>query len=294
MDRLAHPSPSRLAQATAPLDRGRTHQPVPSAGPDCWGDVFSRLIDGRPVCFVRPHDTARPTWVAYEQQRCLGTLHARTDLDGLWHVQTLGERHALLDDAVRALRRPPAWPHERDRARRWAREVLADPDLLVVDIQTTGLHNPWAVQIGAVDGTGTVLIDELVDPQADIEAAAGALHGLTAAHLRGAPVFGALLPRLTPVFSGRRCVAYNASFDRAVLERELLRHHASRTPVRAWLGRCRWEDAMGPASVAKGLWSAEHGTYRNQRLGGRYDAAAKCRALLENLRQVAGLSHDAI
>lgn len=29
--------------------------------------------------------------------RYLGTFHARTDSDGLWHVQTVAERHTTLD-----------------------------------------------------------------------------------------------------------------------------------------------------------------------------------------------------
>ncbi|WP_326634508.1 MULTISPECIES: hypothetical protein [unclassified Streptomyces] len=60
--------------------------------------------------------------------------------------------------------------------------------------------------------------------------------------------------------------------------------------VRAWREACRWEDAMRPVAVSKGLWSVNRSTYRNQRLGGPYDAAAKCRALLENLRHLADLA----
>ncbi|MFI0915334.1 hypothetical protein [Streptomyces abikoensis] len=70
--------------------------------------MFSRSVDGAPVQFIRPIDTDRPSWSVYEQHQYLGTLHAQTDVDGCWHVQTLCERYPQLEDAVRALRRPSA------------------------------------------------------------------------------------------------------------------------------------------------------------------------------------------
>ncbi|MDN3271224.1 hypothetical protein [Streptomyces sp. MA15] len=83
-------------------------------------------------------------------------------------------------------------------------------------------------------------------------------------------------------------MAYNASFDRAVLEREPVRHHAAPGPVRAWLGRCRWEDAMAPVAVWEGLWTARYAAYRYRPLGGGYDAVANCRVLLRLLGRLAG------
>ncbi|MFJ2627669.1 exonuclease domain-containing protein [Streptomyces sp. NPDC087532] len=240
--------------------------------------------------FVRPSDTERPSWVLYEHGRYLGTLHARPDGDGRWHAQSAAEQYVSLDDAVRVLRRPPSWHQERVLAARWARGVLADPALLVIDVQTAGLGaQAWAVQIAAMDGTGRVVVNELLNPNEPITAAASSLHGITPARVMHAATFSDLLPDLADVLRGRRCVAYKARFDHGVLARELIRHHRCPSTVRAWLGACRWEDAMRPAAVSKGLWLANRSTYRNQRLGGPYDAAAKCRALIESLRHLASL-----
>ncbi|GLW02522.1 hypothetical protein Slala05_61520 [Streptomyces lavendulae subsp. lavendulae] len=74
--------------------------------PAKWNHWLEHLVDGVPVQLVRPIDTDRPSWAAYENARYLGTLHAQIDLDGRWHVQRLNERHLSLDDAIRALRRP--------------------------------------------------------------------------------------------------------------------------------------------------------------------------------------------
>ncbi|CUM35544.1 hypothetical protein BN2537_53 [Streptomyces venezuelae] len=57
---------------------------------------------------MRPGDTGRPTWAVYEREVHLGTVHARPDGDGMWHVQEAGDQCDSLDDAVRmrAGRRP--------------------------------------------------------------------------------------------------------------------------------------------------------------------------------------------
>lgn len=263
-------------------------------------DLFSRDVDGARADFVRPLDTPGPVWVVYDGGRPLGTLNAEADGGGpLWRLQSTHERHRELDDAVRALRRPASWPRERAEVTQWAKEILADESLLVIDLESTGLEKSWAVQIAAVERDGTVVLDQLVNPCAEIEPAATAVHGITAETVRDAPTFSQLLPTLTRTFQGRRCLAFNVGFDSDIVERELTRHHvvhglaapdgpdAPLPPVKAWMESCRWEDAMVPHAVWRGLWSAKRGAYRNQRLGGPHHASGDCLTLLRVIQQIA-------
>ncbi|MEU3278852.1 3'-5' exonuclease [Streptomyces antibioticus] len=200
--------------------------------PAQWEDLFTRTIDEYPAQFVRPADTDRPTWAVYDGGRYLGTLSAETDGGRpRWRVQNSGEAHPDVDDAVRALRRPAFWPREREQVARWARRLLADDGLLAVDVETTGLVDAYAVQIAAVDRTGTLVFNEYVQPHAVIEPGAVAVHGITPERIPKAPAFAELLPRLTEVFHGRTAVACKMDFDRGVVERELHRHHGDRYDV---------------------------------------------------------------
>ncbi|MFI5689537.1 hypothetical protein [Streptomyces sp. NPDC051636] len=110
------------------------------------------------------------------------------------------------------------------------------------------------------------------------------MRGLSASDPATAPTFDMLLPDLTSLLSGRLCLAYNADFDRTVLDRELGRllrsSHPRPQPPRPW--HCA--DAMIPTSVWKGLWSARHSMYRYQPLGGAYDAVTNCRRLLSTMQ----------
>ncbi|KAF5990737.1 3'-5' exonuclease [Streptomyces sp. WAC00263] len=150
-----------------------------------------------------------------------------------------------------------------------------------------GLDNAFAVQITAVARDGTVVFNEYVRPSAVIEQAAIAVHKITPERVARAATFGELLPRLTDVLHGRTLVSYKADFDRSVFERELARHHGDPAAAGQWLGRIRWEGAMVPYAVWRGLWSVKRGAYRNQPLGGPHDAVADCQLLLAKLEQMA-------
>ncbi|MGW0844248.1 3'-5' exonuclease [Streptomyces sp. NPDC002787] len=265
-----------------------TVEDVGAEDPATWDDLFVRDVDERPVQFVRPADTDRPTWAAYEDGTYLGTVAAEPDGGRpLWRVHTTHEGHRVLDDAVRALRRPATWPREREQVAHWARRLLADDELLAVDVESTGLDNAYAVQIAAVDRAGTVVFNEYVQPHAAIEQAAIAVHGITPERVAQAASFGELLSPLTDVLLGRTLVSYKADFDRGVFERELARHHGDTAAAEQWLSRVRWEDAMVPYAVWRGLWSVKRGAYRNQPLGGPHDAVEDCKLLLAKLEQMA-------
>ncbi|MFI9781730.1 3'-5' exonuclease [Streptomyces sp. NPDC051956] len=190
-------------------------------------------------------------------------------------------RYALLDDAIRGLRRPVTWHQDRERASRWARTTLADDRLRIVDVQTTGLEAPWAVQIAVIDRRGETLLDDVLDPQAPITPGALALHGICDQQTARQQTFTELLRRLRTALDGQHPLAYNAPFGLAVLEREVQRAVPSRDP--ATLAAARWQDGIAPYAAWTGLWSAKRGSCRCQRLGGQYNALEHCHALLKLL-----------
>ncbi|WP_432020154.1 3'-5' exonuclease [Streptomyces sp. 1222.5] len=154
-------------------------------------------------------------------------------------MQTTHEAHRELVDAVLALRRPASWTREREQVVAWARRLLAGDSFMAIEVETTGLEYAYAVQIAAVDRRGSVVFNEYVQPNAALEPAAVAVHGITPDRLAQAPACGDLLPRLTEVLHGRVAVAYKLDFDRGVIERELRCHH-------------RGEPVAGPHPVVKG------------------------------------------
>lgn len=108
---------------------------------------------------------------------------------------------------------PPA-----SRTVTWAQQILADPDTVFLDTETTGLDAfAEIIDIAVVDASGHVLLDTLVRPRRPIPAASSAIHGLYDDDVATAPGWDMVYNHLLPVVDGRRVVIYNASYDTRIL-----------------------------------------------------------------------------
>jgi hypothetical protein len=177
----------------------------------------------------------------------------------------------------------------------WARQVLADPDTVILDTETTGLEDDARiVDLAVITVAGTVLVDTLVNPGEPIPWEATDIHGITDQQVENAPAFGDVLERLTTALDGRRCLIYNELYDVDRLRHELTVHYQQadhddpKASATAWLNRMRFEDAMIPYSDWYGEWSDYWGNYSWQPLyGGDHRAVSDCRAVVERLRDMA-------
>jgi DNA polymerase III subunit epsilon len=96
--------------------------------------------------------------------------------------------------------------------------LRAGPDVVVVDIETTGwLADAAAItEIGAVRLTPGQPVSEftaLVNPGAPIPPAIAELTGITDAMVAGAPPIGEVMPRFLNFAAGGVIIAHNAPFD---------------------------------------------------------------------------------
>lgn len=205
--------------------------------------------------------------------------------------------------------------------RDWARAMLDDADLLLLDSETTGLEG-YLVEIAITDSEGMPVFHSLVNPQCEIEAGAQEVHGIGTAELEGAPTFGEIEPKLRALLEYKTVVIYNAAFDVGVLRREVTREtgaqlRAAGVPDRlppieaapdslleiacqeatwrgiagviadAWVRRIHAECAMQQWAIWCGDYSEYHGNYKWQKLNGGHRALEDCRACLTLLHQMA-------
>jgi DNA polymerase III epsilon subunit-like protein len=205
---------------------------------------------------------------------------------------------------------------DRDAAAQWARRILDDPACVILDTETTGLHDSARiVEIAVLGVDGTVLLDSLVNPGAPIPAEAARIHGITDTAVSTAPTFSDLLVPLTTALHGRRVVIYNRDFDKRRLAIELHHHYRARLAnlekpdhgrrcihpaARAWLAAQTWEEcAMQAYAEWCGDWTWDYeardseplyrqGDYRWQPLpSAGHRAAGDCRAVIEVLKEMA-------
>lgn len=187
--------------------------------------------------------------------------------------------------------------------KRWAAAALVDPDVVVLDTETSGLHEEARIlEIAVVSSSGTVLLDTLLDPGEPVPGESTEIHGITDSDVAGQPRFSDVLLQLTTLLDGKRCLIYNKWFDVDRLRHELTLHYRDRAlrespgggeeralawgreQAAAWLGVMKFEDVMIPYSDWVGDWSEYHGNNRWQALNGGHRAAGDCHAVLDCLR----------
>ena len=182
------------------------------------------------------------------------------------------------------------WRRDRTDAALWAQRLLATPNALALDGETTDVSGV-IVQMSVVALDGTVLLNTLVNPLAAIAPEAEAIHHISQTQAECAPPFADQVDRLASLLHGHVVVAYNCGFDAETLERDVGRLYAGQPDAwqraAAWCNAISWEDAMEPWAAHCGQWSSRHGKYRWQPLGGSHDAADDCQQLLRIIRIMA-------
>lgn len=175
---------------------------------------------------------------------------------------------------------------DRAQAMKWARAQLAKPGLLILDTETTGLHDTAEiVQIAIITASEQVLLDTLVRPTRPIPRDAERIHHISNSRVESAPTFADLMPRLRELLSGKDVVIYNAVYDTRLMEQSAAACGLSyEVPIFSGEYAC----AMEMYAQWVGDWSDYWGNYRYQRLpGGDHSALGDARACLAVLRRMA-------
>lgn len=133
--------------------------------------------------------------------------------------------------------------------RRWLTELFRE-GFVVIDVETTGLSaRDEVVEVAAVTHDGSVVFESLVRPKLGrVPAAAARVHGLSWNDLRGAPTWPEIVDDLADALTGRRVLAWNASFDERLVVQSS-RAWALRHPLPGF------ECAMRAYAVCRGVGS---------------------------------------
>ncbi len=178
----------------------------------------------------------------------------------------------------------------------WARSILADPDWIILDTETTGFsRDDVVIEIALLDGSGRTLLDTLVASPIPVPLAVQRLTGITAASLSGAPTLAQVLPTLTPLLE-RGIVAYNAPFDARLLTSSLRRVGVTWAPSRvacALQAFTGYRASLGVPQPGSGATLGDACAQLGIPRSGGHRALDDARATLALLRAMAGERVDA-
>lgn len=142
-------------------------------------------------------------------------------------------------------------------------EMASQREFLILDTETTGLHDGEICQIAVLSASGEVCLDTYVRPKRRIPLAATRIHGITDSMVRDAPTWGEIVPQLQELLEGRDLVVYNAIFDRRMMHRSA---EAFGLPKIDWKEIARWWCAMNAYAEFYGDWNSYRRSYRWQSL----------------------------
>ena len=147
---------------------------------------------------------------------------------------------------------------DRDDALSWARELVGRDDVLYVDTETTGVRfgRDDVIDIGIVDSSGRVVMDQLVRPVVAIPADSEAVHGISNRAIATAPMLADIWLDVSTLLAGRVVVSYNANFDQQMLADAAKRRGLTR------LSPTRWDCAMEAFAAFNGQPSHHRRGYR--------------------------------
>lgn len=176
-------------------------------------------------------------------------------------------------------------------------EMIQDGDYLVLDTETTGLHDGEIVQIAIIDSSGFTSLDALVKPSRPIPPDATRIHGITDEMVNDSPTWAQLTDYIASILRGRNVVVYNAVYDRKMMHQSA---EKAGLPKVDWKGFSNWWCAMDAFSEVYGEWNSYHRSYRWQRLttAARYyrlpvvdahSALGDCRITLGVVKAMAGV-----
>ena len=179
----------------------------------------------------------------------------------------------------------------KEQAVEWAKAKLADPDALIVDVETTGLlhqdPDTEVVQVSIINTQGRVVFASLVNPNRPIPLGAQKVHGIDDRMVRHAPKFDQAIGDLIAGFFHEKTVlAFNAGFDIHLLVHLMTKYEI---PIPEFDAQCVMEEY----SAFVGDWSKSKGDYEWQRLpklayGTAHDSLVDCMSTLELIKRMAG------
>jgi len=132
-------------------------------------------------------------------------------------------QQSLFSAAPSAERLTPATP--RDRAIDWAIRMVANPDVVYLDLETTGIGSDAEIcDVGIVAADGSVLVDTLVRPENPIPAEAEAVHHISDLMVKDAPTFPEVIDTIRSAVGGKVLLVYNLGYDLPLINRVCQRY----------------------------------------------------------------------
>jgi DNA polymerase-3 subunit epsilon len=178
---------------------------------------------------------------------------------------------------------------DKDRLQKWARDVLADPGIIILDTETTGLGEDAEIcELAIINIRGDELFNRLIKPMRPIPPEASKIHGITDNMVVDAPTWADVHDEIMAIITGAsRLLIYNEAFDIKLIRQSAFAAGMSDKAL-DWLLLIHSQCVMEKFAEWYGDWNDYYQTYRWQKLStAEHRALEDCRFTLEVIRGMA-------
>ena len=179
---------------------------------------------------------------------------------------------------------------KKEEAIKWAKARLADPNTIIVDVETTGLlsKDPETkiVSLSMINYKGQVVLTSLVNPERPIPLEVQKIHGIEDRDVKDCLPWSVIGDIASLLIKGKHVVCFNARFDV-----NLMVHLFGKCgiPVPDFDVSC----AMEMYSQFCGEWSKTKADYKWQKLphlafGSAHDSLVDCQSTLLLMKKMVG------
>lgn len=141
--------------------------------------------------------------------------------------------------------------------------AVSTGNFVVLDTETTGLHQGEIVQIAIVDDKGNTLLNQLIKPVNGIPESASAIHGISDDMVKNSPTFDMVVNSIRGYLAGKTVIVYNANYDRKMLHQSA---EAVGIPKTDYKSFSKWVCAMEAFAPIFGEENIRYGGYKWQKL----------------------------
>lgn len=196
--------------------------------------------------------------------------------------------------------------HDKQRVKRLAKDLLASPENVILDTETTGLiDSAEIVEIAICNVAGQILFNSFIRPTIPISDEAIKIHGITSDDLVGAPTWLDVDQQIMDILGlAPKIIIYNAEFDFRLMCQTKQAHGLLNHDYYWWREvenglssqmtgiRQKMICAMEMYATWFGDWSNYHQSYTWQPLNGGHRALDDCHATLARLQQMSNNTNE--
>lgn len=143
------------------------------------------------------------------------------------------------------------------------KEAVARQNFVILDTETTGLHDGEIIEIAIIDHHANTLMNQRIKPFDGVPPQSTAVHGITLDDLKDCPTFDQVVDSIQSHLMNKDVIVYNAIYDRKMLHRSA--EHANIDKI-DWKTFSNWMCAMNAFSPLYGEWNNYYGNYKWQSL----------------------------